>query len=320
MMTAPATVPRAPHPPSARSADTGRVAAGLWRRGGVRVCSAGSAAAFTALTARPAGTVLVESPHFRAFRSGGTLTVCHRFDAGTVSDDAADIIAAELDASGLLGGAGDFEAVLVGIVHTAPGRGGEDHGSAAPWLAFYRNSLAALEDGAAAFAPVHRRAQELVVGAEVLDLGSCFGFFPLRLARRRGRPGGTADALSVTATDISSGTMRLLASAASGLGRPLSTLTCDAAEVPLPDRAADTVTVLHLLEHLPPERAYAVLCEAVRLARRRVVVAVPFEEHPRACFGHVQAFDAASLHMLGARIGLHCSVTEHHGGWLVIDR
>lgn len=100
-------------------------------------------------------------------------------------------------------------------------------------------------------------------------------------------------------------------------------MTCDAARVPLPDGTADTVTVLHLLEHLDANSAKSVLREAMRLACRRVIVAVPFEDVPRACYGHVQRFDLGTLRDIaeawrasGVRTGVH----EYHGGWLILDR
>ncbi|HEY9265452.1 MAG TPA: mycofactocin oligosaccharide methyltransferase MftM, partial [Mycobacterium sp.] len=149
-----------------------------------------------------------------------------------------------------------------------------------------------------------------------IDLGSCFGFFPLRLARH---------GIEVLATDLSHPTMHLLESVSARLHRPLTTLTCDAADVPLPDRSADTVTVLHLIEHLPADAAAAVLDEAVRLARRRVVVAVPFEDVARDCYGHVQRFDLSALQKLAGELtrrhqGLKAQVYEFHGGWLILDR
>ena len=65
-------------------------------------------------------------------------------------------------------------------------------GALESWTTYYRNSLAELLDGTADFAPIHDKAEELVRGS-VLDLGSCFGFLPLRLARA---------GMDVTATDI----------------------------------------------------------------------------------------------------------------------
>ena len=86
-----------------------------------------------------------------------------------------------------------------------------------------------------------------------------------------------------------------------------------------PDGAADTVYAVHLLEHLPPDLAPVVLGEMLRLARRRVVVAVPYEDEPNPAWGHVRTFDGDALDALGAATGRPYRVDEHHGGWLVVD-
>ena len=98
------------------------------------------------------------------------------------------------------------------------------------------------------------------------------------------------------ATDLSGPTMHLLETVSARLRRPLTTLSCNAADVPLPDDSADTVTALHLIEHLPADAADAVLDEAVRLARRRVVIAVPFEDEPRGATG---TFSGSTLRRSG---------------------
>src|ERR1019366_2140415 len=48
-------------------------------------------------------------------------------------------------------------------------------------------------------------------------------------------------------------------------GLQVSTLVCDAARIPVPDDWADTVSVIHLLEHVSPEHGSAVLSEALRV-------------------------------------------------------
>jgi Methyltransferase domain len=245
---------------------------------------------------------------FCTTRRGGVLHVAHDLLPYEICDDLAELLAVELDDTGVLRGQPEFEAVFTGVVRSAA------DGDDAAWLRFYGNTLARLEHGTAAFAPVHEHAASLVLGTEIVDLGSCFGFFPLRMA---------AAGLAVTATDLSAPTMELLDRMCAMLRRPVRTLDCNAADVPLPDGAADTVTVLHLLEHLEPETAAAVLDEALRLARRRVIVAVPFEDVPRACYGHVQRFDVTVLRgMADARRSRVTSagVHEFHGGWLVLDR
>jgi ubiquinone/menaquinone biosynthesis C-methylase UbiE len=145
----------------------------------------------------------------------------------------------------------------------------------------------------------------------VLDVGSCFGFLPLLLAER--------PANRVTASDLSGGTMRLLDSVAAGRGLQVSTLVCDAARIPVPDRSADTVSVIHLLEHLSPGHGSAVVREALRIARRQVVVAVPVEEESSAAYGHICTVDLRQLGELGDRMGHLHSVHDYHGGWLVIN-
>ena len=123
----------------------------------------------------------------------------------------------------------------------------------------------------------------------------------------------------MTASDLSSGSMCLLKAVAAARGLQVSTLVCDAARIPVPDGWADTVSLIHLLEHVSPDRGGAVISEAARVARHQVVVAVPVEEEPDAPYGHVRTFDLRQLGELGDRAGHPHSVHEHHGGWLVLD-
>jgi len=202
-----------------------------------------------------------------------------------------------------------FEEAFVAIVTSSASD------PAQAWLDFYRNTLAALrgepEPGGtnAEIKPVHERAAALAIG-DVLELGCCFGFLALRLAEAGHR---------VIASDLTPGTVELLARTAPQLGLTVETLLADARAVPLPDAAVDTVLAVHLIEHLPPDEGKVVLAEAIRLARRRVVVAVPFEPEPNETWGHLTTFDADALHVLGAGTGLPYEVSEHHGGWLILD-
>ena len=62
------------------------------------------------------------------------------------------------------------------------------------------------------------------------------------------------------------------------------------------------------------------LFEALRVAARRVVVAVPVEAAPDPVFGHLQVYDDAQLHGLAARTGWSSRVFTSDGAWLVLDR
>ncbi|MFE9096788.1 mycofactocin oligosaccharide methyltransferase MftM [Streptomyces sp. NPDC007264] len=259
---------------------------------------------------------VVRTEHFRLRRRGRRVELGHWLRPDQLDNDLAGLLAEELFAPGWLSGSDVFERVFTGVVRSCV------DGPLPAWATFYDNTLtrirecwrrpaAAAHSSIAGFAPVYRRTLDLVGAGSVLDMGSCFGFLPLLLA---GRPQNT-----VIASDLAGGTMRLLSAVARTRDVRLDTLACDAARVPLPDRSVDTVTVIHVLEHLDPEHGEAVVREALRLARRRVVVAVPYEDEPTAAYGHVRSFDRGALAALGHGTGLPATVGDHHGGWLVID-
>ncbi|MFX4287884.1 mycofactocin oligosaccharide methyltransferase MftM [Janibacter sp. G349] len=259
----------------------------------------------------------VRTEHFDISHEGGRVAIAHRVPLEEVHAGLAELLSREIFGPGWLRGADVFERIMTGIVLTSAG----DPLSA--WEHFYRTSLRTIEaatdladspsagmhGAVAGYAPVYARAEEVLVGDSVVELGSCFGFFSLRQAGTR----------EVTAIDVSAGSIRLLEQVSAQLGTPVEALTADAAHVPLPDGCADTVVALHLLEHLEPQHGWRVVTEAVRLARRRVVIAVPYEDEPEELWGHVRTLTREDLAAYGLRTGLPFAVEEHHGGWLVLD-
>jgi len=266
------------------------------------------------VTRRPHGSSGMKTPHFEFWTEGGKLHVAHSLAPHHIDNDLAGVLADELFGPGWVSGSEAFERVLTGVVLTSA----VDPGAA--WELFYRNTLDRLArpqaieaPGAgslAAYAPVYAHALTLVPPGSALELACCFGFLSLQLAARA----------TVTASDVTANTVRLLAAVAPRLGYVLDTLVCDGARVPMPDRCFDTVLAVHLLEHLEPDHAAAVVVEAQRLARRRVIVAVPFEDEPTRAFGHVRTFILDDLHSLGRESGWTYTAYEHHGGWLVLDQ
>ncbi|MET8022353.1 mycofactocin oligosaccharide methyltransferase MftM [Streptomyces decoyicus] len=261
-------------------------------------------------------TPIVRTEHFCLRRRGQRVEVGHWLAPEALDNDLAGLLAEELFAPGWLSGPDIFERVFTGVVRSCV------NGPVRSWDRFYGNTLARIREcwqdpspaghsSIAGFAPVYRRTLELVAPGAVLDMGACFGFLALLLAERGHN--------TVIASDLTAGTMRLLAAVADAWRLPVETMTCDAARVPLPDRSVDTVTAIHLLEHVDPSYGAAVVREALRLARRRVVVAVPFEDEPTAAYGHVRCFDRGQLVDLGRGTGLPFTVTDFHGGWLVLD-
>ncbi|WP_406691623.1 mycofactocin oligosaccharide methyltransferase MftM [Saccharopolyspora sp. ID03-671] len=265
-----------------------------------------------------ARVAVTRTPHFCLHRRDHRMEVAHWFRPEQLDNNLAGVLADELFAPGWLSGVEVFERVFTEVVQSVI----DDPLRA--WTTFYDNTLARIREcwaspaeraphsSIADFAPLYRRVLGMAPPGRVLDLGSCFGFLPLLFAERGEH--------TVIASDLAPGSMRLLKTVASTRGHHMHTLVCDATQVPLPDGAVDTVTAMHLLEHLEPARGDAVLAEALRLARRRVIIAVPYEDEPNAAFGHVRTFTEADLHHLGATTGHPYEVTHHHGGWLDIRK
>jgi SAM-dependent methyltransferase len=260
----------------------------------------------------------VRTPHFEMGRQGHRIHVVQWLPTSRIDDDLTGLLADELFDPGWVSGADAFERIFAGVVISSlddPLDG---------WELFYRNTLDRLLQPAPGmtashgsidgYRPVYQRAVSLVPPGEVLELGCCFGFLSLQMAARGD--------VHVVASDVSAGTVSLLDAVQHRLDADVRTLVADAARVPLPDRNVDTVLAVHLLEHLDDGDCTAVMAEALRLARHRVVIAVPFEAEPSAELGHVRVFDLESLAGLAGDLpsGWRAKVSVHHGGWLIIDR
>ncbi len=238
-------------------------------------------------------------------RSDGRLWVRHQLCPAELDDELAvplaEALAPHTDDHEV------FARAFTGIVLTAQPQAGE------AWELFYRNSLARIGHPAdPGYARVYRHALELLPGTSVADVGCGFGFLALHLAARGTR---------VTACDTEPGTATLLRQMAARLGlRRIGVVAADGRALPLAAGSVDAVVLLHVLEHVDERAAAALLAEAVRVARHRVVVAVPHEDRPTRLFGHVRTISPAQLDELGARSGLAYRTYKHHGGWLVLDR
>jgi SAM-dependent methyltransferase len=237
--------------------------------------------------------------------SRGLVSVRHGFDADRLDDDIAEMLAAAL--APITDDHRIFQAAFVGIVETT------DPDQERAWRCFYRNSLARIDDPTrGGYVDVHRHALLLLRGHDsVLDLGCGLGFLAILLARRRVR---------TVAADLEPGTVRLVAGMSARLRSPLTAVRCGAGGVPLPARSVEAAVLLHVLEHTDHAEGEALVGEALRIARRRVVVAVPHEDRPNALFGHVRVLTHEDLVGIGGRSGWSYRVHDFHGGWLVLDR
>jgi len=255
----------------------------------------------------------IATPHF-LIRNG---RVRPRFPGGPVSNELAGHIAAELGPLGLVPDGRAFERLFVEVVlatHPDPARA---------WGAFYDNTMRRLRgpergrtDSVATFARIYRHVMSLIRGRTVLDIGSCFGFLPLLIAE--GSPW-----LRVIGADLDPAAAALAGRMAREQASRARFAAADLLALPVGDEAVDTVLAVHVLEHVPAAATGPALAQLLRVARRRVVVAVPLEDSPDPTFGHVQAFDLHTLAAIAASVdapGWSRAVYSADGGWLVLDR
>jgi hypothetical protein len=59
------------------------------------------------------------------------------------------------------------------------------------------------------------------------------------------------------------------------------------------------VTAIHLLEHLSEEDIPTALDHLLRTARKRLLIAVPYEQQAQALYGHYQTFTPDKLQQWG---------------------
>ncbi len=261
----------------------------------------------------------ITTPHF-VIHDG---RIRPRFGSGEISNELAGHIAAELAPLGLVPDGPTFERVFVDTVqatHPDPTRA---------WAGFYGNTMRRLRrpdpggtGSVATFARIYEHVLSLIRGTTVLDVGCCFGFLPLLAADRDPR-------LRVVGTDLVPPAVALAARISGAQGSRARFAAADLMALPVADEAVDTVLAVHVLEHLPAESSARALAQLRRVARHRVVVAVPLEEAPDPTFGHVQAFDLPRLARIGAdrqalesqdAPGWSQAVYATDGGWLVLDR
>jgi SAM-dependent methyltransferase len=251
----------------------------------------------------------IQTPHF-LIQDGH---IRPRFPSG-ISNELADHIAAELVPLGLVPDGAAFEQIFIDTVlatHPEPMQA---------WTAFYGNTIRRLRspdpsgtDSLAAFARIYAHGLSLIRGTTVLDVGCCFGFLPLLAGERY-------PYLTVIGADLLPAAATLASRISRAQGGRTRFLAADLLALPFVSQTMDTVLAVHVLEHLPAEACHPALAQLCRVARHRVVIAVPLEETPDRTFGHLQAFDLPRLAGLGDVPGWSQAVHATDGGWLVLDR
>ncbi len=144
--------------------------------------------------------------------------------------------------------------------------------------------------------------------SSLVDLGSGRGAFVWPLL-------DALPALAIVATDLLDHRARTLAQVARGGIARLCALRGDATALPLCDGAADCVTALEVLEHMPGDGPARAAREAVRVARTAVIATVPSHEDDNP--EHVHLFDGERLAALFRAAGARRVSIDHVLGHIV---
>lgn len=289
---------------------------------------------------RRSGYDVRKTPHFLVCRSpsGRRAMLLHTFDEATVDEDLAPLVAGELGPLGVLASARAYGDALFAVVASTsppglccPGCGRLHLDNPAIWRRYCVNSLDRLRPliaGAGAesatshlgqFAAVYRRVIELRVGGSLLDVGTNLGLLPVLVAEG-------ATGVAVVGCDSRPESVGCAADLAAAAG---SRATFVLGDVLSPDFGAigrfDTVTAVHLLEHLAEDELPRALANLLAATARRLIVAVPYEDPVQPLYGHRQAFTPAKLDAWGrwcaGRLeGGAFRREEVSGGLLVADR
>ncbi len=281
------------------------------------------------------------TPHFAVcHKPGGAIVLVHGFGEGTIDEDLAPLIAQELGPAGLVTSAQEYgEALFAVVASTCPGaapcpRCGRLHlDLPAIWRHYCVNTLrrlrALLDRGDAGlasashveqFAAVYRRVIGRCAGASVLDVGSSLGFLPVLLAERR-------TGVAVAGCDNRVDAVRCAAdlAAVAGVGERVAFSVHDVLDPDFPRVGSfDTVTAVHVLEHFADAELPVALANLLRVAARRLIVAVPYEDEVQPLYGHAQRFTPERLHQwgewcVGTLGGGRFRCEEVSGGLLVVD-
>nr|BBH95420.1 hypothetical protein KTA_36190 [Thermogemmatispora argillosa] len=314
------------------------------RAGSLRVLALGSESESEMLARHflRQGWSLRRTPHFLAFRRQQAReeerVLIHRLSIEESDNRLVDYLQQELVSIGWLQGEDDFNATLNALIVS--------FGPTEPlqaWRRFALNTFARLSaliapappgvdpgekkdsgETITAFAAIYRRLLTLLQGGSLLDVGCACAYWPLLVVK-----GGHCSPGPIVAVDRRVEALRLSALVAEALGLTdrLHLVQLDLLQPAfLRLGQFDTVTAIHLLEHLDESDLPRALDQLLHVTRRRLLIAVPYEERAQECYGHRQIFSAEKLQFWGqwccerleGRASYWCE--DLLGGLLVIER
>lgn len=279
------------------------------------------------------GYQVSETTHFVVChkRPSDEFVILHRFEQTTIDADLICVIEQELSRFSFCGSERGFGGTLFAVLaSTFP----SPREQGAIWRRFCMNSLEKLRDQLAKppapmpsvsyiapFAAIYRRVLELSVGRSFIDVGCSFGFLPILMEEAKPDARIVGCDISLDALGFSNDlatvyrSQHVTFSHQNVLDESLATLG-----------TFDTVTAIHLLEHLPEERLPLAFKRLLQVTQKRLIIAVPYEEEATRVYGHAQLFTPNKLERWGQwcidALGgaAHFWCEEVAGGLLMVDR
>lgn len=251
---------------------------------------------------------LVETEHFLLAHPPDTdrVTLVHRFLPAEIDNNLVDCLMQEL--SGLMTTDQAFGHAMIGVVNSI-----KPHDPVGAWGIFSLNTLRRFREyldepdveypptTIGACATIYRRLFLLKVGKSLLDVGCACAFWPALVAERD--PGGYERIVGVDnrldAIHISQHMVALIDK------QDLRFLQLDLLGTRFVEDLGtfDTVTAIHILEHLSEEQLPLAFEHLLQVTGHRLIVAVPYEQQATVAYGHAQIFTQEKL--------------EHWGTWCV---
>ncbi len=253
----------------------------------------------------------------------------HRLPLEEVDNNIGHYLMQELTPYGLMESDKAFGAAFVGVINAIAPRSPAD-----AWALFSLNTLRRLQqkihepqaqspeqDSISAFAEIYRRLFSLRAGTSLLDVGCACAFWPILVAEQDPQA-------RIVGVDNRQDAIVLSTSMAQLL--QYGTVAFTQADLLSPEllqlRTFDTVTAIHLLEHISQDQHLQAFKHLLAATHSRLIVAVPYEQEATKAYGHEMVFTREKLEAYGK----YCVAIlegagqywceEVAGGLLVVER
>lgn len=279
------------------------------------------------------GFQIQETPHFLwlARKQGQQSTLVHCITLQEIDNNAGHLIMQELASNGLIPSEQEFGAFLIGIVSSL-----YPSDPAVAWGRFSQNTLQRLREKLScnpstieppnfisSFAGIYRNLFSHLIGSSLLDVGCACAFWPVLVAEQY------QHMQNIVGADNRQEAINLSNQLASYTRSQniLRFVLADVLQAEFPKVGMfDTVTAIHLLEHIPDDQIFDALRNLLQVTNYRLLIAVPYEDQPEQAFGHQHSCSRETLETWGAwcvkqldgQGSFHCQ--DVHGGLLIVDR